>query len=71
MVKLENSSWLKDSTRAGSGIVSLAGCVVKSESKLLLSLSLSCNIENRASTVPRTYMQLQSKQFSIELYAII
>ena len=43
MVKSENSSWLKDSTRAGSGIVSLAGCVVKSESKLLLSFSLSCN----------------------------
>ena len=44
MVKSENSSWLKDSTRAWSGSVSLAGCVVKSESKLLLSLLLSCKI---------------------------
>ena len=47
-MKSENSSWLKDSPRAGSGIVSLAGFVVKSESKLLLSLSLSCNIEKQS-----------------------
>ena len=40
-VNPEKTSWLKVSTRAGSGSVSLAGSVVMLVSKLLLSLSFS------------------------------
>ena len=52
MVKSENSSWLKDSTRAGLGIVSLAGCVGRS---CCCHFHSAARIKNRASTVPRTY----------------
>ena len=41
-VKPENSSWLNDSTIAGSGRVTLAGSMVKSLSKFLMSLALRC-----------------------------
>ena len=71
MVKSENSSWLKDSTRAGSGSASLAGCAVKSELKLLLSLSLSCNIEIELMQCTKNlHLQLPSKQFNVILYIV-
>ena len=45
-VKPEKSSWLNDSTIAGSRRVSLADSMVKSLSKFLMSLALRCKKKN-------------------------